>query len=71
MKYDEMTKNVTTTKEQTERMEQAELSDFKSQLGMGGNMIIAAFSAVVFGWFVGKKWLDSDLWVCIAPSQTM
>lgn len=59
MKYEQMTHDITTTKEETERMEQAEMSDFKSQIGMGMNMMVAAFTAMLFGYFVGTKWLGT------------
>jgi len=61
MQYDKMTKNVRVSKEEEQRQEQAEMADFKSQLGMGVNMVFGMGATMVFGWFVGKRLFNSDL----------
>eukprot|EP00026_Physarum_polycephalum_P013004 Phypoly_transcript_13361.p1 GENE.Phypoly_transcript_13361~~Phypoly_transcript_13361.p1 ORF type:complete len:313 (+),score=90.41 Phypoly_transcript_13361:45-941(+) len=61
LRYKKMVKNISTTSEQEQQQAKAEMADFKSQLGMGLNIVFSLVVAMLIGFYVGKRLLHSDL----------
>ena len=46
-----------------------EMQDMKSQMSVGINIIVTMFSCFVVGWYLGGKYFDDDVLVCLYSLQ--
>jgi len=61
LRYKKMVKNISSSQEEQDLQDKAEMADFKSQAGMGLNVVVATGVALGIGFYIGRRTFQSDV----------